>query len=31
MAPVEGVFGALSRGLGVLATALGRYDDAERH
>jgi len=31
MAPVEGVFGAVARGLGVLATALGRYDDAERH
>ena len=31
VAPIEAVFGALSRGLGVLATALGRYDDAERH
>ena len=30
-APSEGVFGALDRGLGVLATALRRYDDAERH
>ena len=30
-APIEGVFGAVDRGLGVLATALGRYDDAERH
>jgi tetratricopeptide (TPR) repeat protein len=31
MAPVEGVFGAIARGLGVLATRLQRYDDAERH
>jgi tetratricopeptide (TPR) repeat protein len=31
VAPVEGVFGALARGLGVLASALGRHDDAERH
>jgi DNA-binding SARP family transcriptional activator len=31
MAPVEGVFGAVARALGVLAGALGRYDDAERH
>ena len=31
MAPVESVFGAVARGLGVLATALGRFDDAERH
>jgi DNA-binding SARP family transcriptional activator len=30
-APVEGTFGAVARGLGVLATQLGRYDDAERH
>jgi tetratricopeptide (TPR) repeat protein len=30
-APVESVFGAVARGLGVLATALGRFDDAERH
>src|SRR5919198_216920 len=30
-APVEGVFGAIAHGLGVLATALGRYDDAEHH
>jgi DNA-binding SARP family transcriptional activator len=31
MAPVECVFGAVARGLGVLATALGRFDDAQRH
>ena len=31
VAPVEGVFGAIARGLGVLASALGRHDDAERH
>jgi DNA-binding SARP family transcriptional activator/tetratricopeptide (TPR) repeat protein len=31
MAPVEGVFGAVARALGVLAGALERYDDAERH
>jgi DNA-binding SARP family transcriptional activator/tetratricopeptide (TPR) repeat protein len=31
MAPVEGVFGAVARALGVLAGALGRHDDAERH
>src|SRR5829696_2716044 len=31
LAPIEGTFGALARGLGELATALGRYDDAERH
>jgi tetratricopeptide (TPR) repeat protein len=31
VAPIEGVFGALDRGLGVLATALARYDEAERH
>jgi len=30
-APVEAVFGSVARGLGVLATALGRFDDAERH
>jgi tetratricopeptide (TPR) repeat protein len=30
-APVESVFGAVARGLGVLATALARFDDAERH
>jgi tetratricopeptide (TPR) repeat protein len=30
-APVEAVFGSLARGLGVLATTLGRFDDAERH
>jgi tetratricopeptide (TPR) repeat protein len=30
-APVESVFGAVARSLGVLATALERYDDAERH
>jgi tetratricopeptide (TPR) repeat protein len=30
-APVEGIFGAVAHGLGVLATALGRYDDAEHH
>jgi DNA-binding SARP family transcriptional activator len=30
-APVESVFGAVARGLGVLATALRRFDDAERH
>jgi DNA-binding SARP family transcriptional activator len=30
-APVEGTFGAMARGLGVLATQLGRFDDAERH
>jgi tetratricopeptide (TPR) repeat protein len=31
VAPIEGVFGALARGLGELATALGRYDEAEQH
>jgi tetratricopeptide (TPR) repeat protein len=31
IAPSEGLFGAVARALGVLATALGRYDDAERH
>ena len=30
-APVEAVFGSVGRGLGVLATALGRFDDGERH
>jgi tetratricopeptide (TPR) repeat protein len=30
-APVETVFGAVARALGVLATAVGRFDDAERH
>jgi DNA-binding SARP family transcriptional activator/Flp pilus assembly protein TadD len=30
-APVEGTFGAMARGLGVLATQLRRFDDAERH
>ena len=30
-APVESAFGAVARGLGVLATALDRFDDAERH
>jgi hypothetical protein len=30
-APVESVFGSVGRALGVLATTLGRYDDAERH
>jgi DNA-binding SARP family transcriptional activator len=30
-APVEAVFGSLARGLGGLATTLGRFDDAERH
>jgi DNA-binding SARP family transcriptional activator len=30
-APVEAVFGAAARGLGVLATALGRFDDAVAH
>jgi DNA-binding SARP family transcriptional activator len=29
--PVESVFGSVARGLGVLATALGRLDDGERH
>jgi hypothetical protein len=28
---VEAVFGSLARGLGVLATTLSRFDDAERH
>jgi tetratricopeptide (TPR) repeat protein len=30
-APVEGTFGSVARGLGVLATTGGRFDDAERH
>jgi eukaryotic-like serine/threonine-protein kinase len=30
-APVEAIFGSLARGLGVLATTLRRFDDAERH
>jgi tetratricopeptide (TPR) repeat protein len=30
-APVEAVFGSVARGLGALATALGRFDDSERH
>ena len=30
-APVEAVFGSLARGLGVLATTLGNFDDAGRH
>ena len=30
-APVEATFGAMARGLGVLATTLRRFDDAERH
>ena len=29
-APMEACFGSIARGLGVLATLLGRYDDAER-
>jgi tetratricopeptide (TPR) repeat protein len=31
MAPSEASFGSVARGLGVLATQLGRFDDAERH
>ena len=31
VAPIEGTFGAVARGLGVLATVLGRHDDAQRH
>jgi tetratricopeptide (TPR) repeat protein len=31
MAPVETIFGTVARCLGVLATTLGRPDDAERH
>jgi DNA-binding SARP family transcriptional activator/tetratricopeptide (TPR) repeat protein len=30
-APVEGVFGSVARGLGVLARTLGRFDAADRH
>ena len=30
-APIEAVFGSLARGLGVLATTLRRFDEAERH
>jgi DNA-binding SARP family transcriptional activator len=30
-APVEAVFGSIARGLGVLATHLRRFEDAERH
>src|SRR5215211_4219856 len=30
-APVEAVFGSVARGLGVLATALGHFDEAEEH
>jgi hypothetical protein len=30
-APVEGTFGAVARGLGVLAAQLERFEDAERH
>ncbi len=30
-APVESVFGAVARSLGILATTMGRHDDAERH
>ena len=30
-APVEAVFGSVGRALGVLATTMRRYDDAERH
>ena len=30
-APVEGVFGSVARGLGVLARTLGRFDAAEQH
>jgi tetratricopeptide (TPR) repeat protein len=30
-APVEGTFGSIARGLGVLAAQLQRFDDAERH
>jgi DNA-binding SARP family transcriptional activator len=29
-APIEATFGAVARGLGVLATMLGRFEDAER-
>ena len=30
-APVEATFGSAARALGVLATVMGRFDDAERH
>jgi DNA-binding SARP family transcriptional activator len=30
-APVEAIFGSMARGLGVLATELGRFDEAEEH
>jgi tetratricopeptide (TPR) repeat protein len=30
-APVEATFGSVARGLGVLATTMGRFEDAERH
>jgi tetratricopeptide (TPR) repeat protein len=30
-APIEASFGALARGLGVLATTLGRFGEAQRH
>jgi DNA-binding SARP family transcriptional activator len=30
-APTESIFGSVARGLGVLASALGRFDQAERH
>jgi tetratricopeptide (TPR) repeat protein len=31
LAPIEAVLGSLARGLGVLATTLRRFDEAERH
>jgi DNA-binding SARP family transcriptional activator len=31
LAPVEAIFGSVARGLGVLATSLGRLDEAGRH
>jgi tetratricopeptide (TPR) repeat protein len=30
-APIEATFGSVARGLGVLATTLRRFDDAQRH
>ena len=30
-APVEAAFGSVARALGVLATSLGRFDEAEAH
>jgi tetratricopeptide (TPR) repeat protein len=30
-APIEATFGSMARGLGVLATTLGRFEDAQRH